>query len=142
MKIYPFRAGHLESLLLQPAQAHVRQFFTPELIRSYERAYSFSLVNHDQTLACAGLIELWAGRACAWALLSEHIGALGMLIVTKACMREFALARYRRIEAYVDPEFAAARKWMRTLGFKCETPNGMRGFSPEGTTLDLYARVT
>lgn len=139
MKIYPFRAGHLDNLLLQPAQAHLCQFFTPELIRVYEHSYSFSLINEGETLACAGLMELWAGRAYAWALLSETIGARGMLIVTKACMREFALGRFRRIEAYVDPEFIQGRKWIRALGFKFE--GHMAGFTPEGRDHDLYARV-
>lgn len=143
MTIYPFRAGHLENLLLQPAQAYLRPCFQPEHIKAYEQAHSFSLLADDgSTLACAGLVEIWPGRAMAWALLSAEIGARGMLVVTRACRREFALGRYRRIEAYVDRGFASGHKWMAVLGFENETPNGMRGFSPEGATHDLYTRIS
>lgn len=143
MTIYPFRAGHLENLLLQPAQEYLRPSFTPEHIKAYEQAYSFSLLDDaGQTLACAGLVEIWPGRASAWALLSKNLGARGMLIVTRAAQREFALGRFRRIEAYVDRSFVAGHHWVRMLGFVNETPDGMRGFTPEGATMDLYARVT
>jgi hypothetical protein len=140
MKVYPFRAGHLENLLLQPAQAHLREFFTPEYIRTYENGLCYSLVADDgSTLACAGLLPIWENRASAWALLSADLGPRGLLIVTRACLRELNLGRFRRVEAYVDPEFMAARKWVRALGFRFE--GHMAAFTPEGRDHDLYARV-
>lgn len=143
MKVYPFRAAHLENLLLQPAQAHLREWMQRDhgIGKTYEAGYSFSLLDDDaKTLACAGLIEVWPGRASAWALLSADIAGAGMLRMVRAIKREFDLQKFERIEAYVDHEFEPGHRLMRLLGFENETPNGMRKFSL-GRTNDLYSRV-
>lgn len=142
MRIYPFRVAHLDNLLLQPAQEYLRDWHArdPNVAGAYEAGYSFSLIDDGKTLACAGLSEVWPGRAIAWALLSADLGGAGMLAVVRATRREFDLKKYERIEAYVDHEFEAGHRLMRLLGFKNETPEGMKNFSL-GRTNDMYART-
>lgn len=143
MKIYPFRAGHLENLVYQPEQEYMRPWFEedPRMAKNYEADYSFTLIDDEgDTLACAGLTEHWPGRAVAWMLLSARLGGAGMLSVVRAIRREFASTAYTRIEAHVDRDFEQGHRLMRLLGFKNETPNGMPNFL-NGRTHDLYARV-
>lgn len=143
MRVYPFRAAHLDNLLLQPAQEFLRDWMQANqgIGKAYESGYAFSLLDDEaETLACAGLIEVWPGRASAWALMSANLGGAGMLRVVKAIRREFELQKYERIEAYVDHDFEQGHRLMRLLGFTNETPNGMRKFTL-GRTNDLYARV-
>lgn len=107
----------------------------------YENTYAFSLLDSTgKTLACAGLDELWPNRATAWAFLSADLKPRGMMMITRAMLREFAATKYERIEAYVDANFEEGNKWARLLGFVNETPNGMQKFNL-GVTHNLYARV-
>lgn len=142
MKIEPFRPDHLENLLLQPTQEYLRAFCeSSDCARKYVQHGFMALVDKDGvTLGIAGLVPLWPGRAMAEALLSKNIGGAGMVAATRAIRRAFDISEFSRIEAYVDHELEIAQRWIRMLGFECETPSGMRNFS-EGRTFDLFART-
>lgn len=91
-------------------------------------------------VACAGLVEVWEGRAYAWALLAEDAGP-HMLAVTREIRSRIALAPFRRIEMAVAAGFTAGCRWAGMLGFICETPQPMRAYLPDGRDAWLYARV-
>jgi hypothetical protein len=141
MRVEAFRPAHLDRLRLQPAQAHFgAELLKPGYADMLRQGSSFSAVAGDDVLACAGVSEVWEGRAVAWALVSEAAGR-HMLGIHRATAGFLAQAAYRRIEATVDEGFEAAHRWLRLLGFSCETPAGMRGFNPDGRNSFLYARV-
>jgi hypothetical protein len=68
--------------------------------------------------------EIWFCKITK-AILEDTIGVLGV----------------NRVEAYVHADFTASRKWLRFLGFKNETPEGMKNWGPEGETFYLMART-
>lgn len=92
---------------------------------------AFTALHGETVLACAGVVEVWAGRALAWALIAEDAGR-HMLGIHRAVSGFLMQAPYRRIEATVDEGFEAGHRWLRLMGFVLETPNGMRGFNPDG----------
>lgn len=64
-----------------------------------------------------------------------------MLGLTRIGRSIMGASQFRRIEMYVESEFAAGHRFARLLGFECETPQGMRGYMPNGDKAHQYARV-
>lgn len=92
-------------------------------------------------VAAGGLVELWEGRAHAWALLGKQ-AKHHLLPITRAIRKRLASVPFRRIEMAVDAGFPQAIHWADMLGFECETPEPMRAYSPDGRACYLFARVT
>ncbi|HEX4329447.1 MAG TPA: hypothetical protein VH105_21850, partial [Burkholderiales bacterium] len=149
--IRPYRAADLESLILQPAQSHLQHLLLghgyAQTLEACE-AWTFVLraqdgAGKDQTekvLACMGVHAIHPGRALAWSLIAGDIGR-HFQAIHRAARRYLRVTPYARLEAHVDAGFTAGARWLRLLGFTCETPQGMRGFTAEGRTCHLYACV-
>lgn len=138
--IEPYKAEHLRSLQLQPAQARFLPFMGDD---AYCRALgeagpAFAAVKDGVTIAVGGCVEQSPGRAVAWALLAKTDGA-SFIKVHRGVLRWLELAPWRRIEAVVESDFALGHRWIKMLGFHHE--GRMRGYTPEGGDCDLYARV-
>lgn len=142
MIVTAFRAEHLQRLTLQPAQVHLSaELLKPGYAAMLTAGGPCFTAEHDgRVIACAGVVEVWPGRGMAWALVGEGAGR-AMLAIHRAVSGFLIQAPYRRIEATVDAGFDAAQRWIEMLGFTCETPNGMRGFNPDGSDSFLYSRV-
>lgn len=100
---------------------------------------SWTALDGDEPICCAGVVEVWEGRAYAWALLSEYAGP-HLLTLTRVIRSRLASLRYRRVEMAVDAGFDAGCRWAKMLGFRLETPAPMRGYLPNGRSAWLYAR--
>lgn len=142
MIIRRFKALDLARIQLQDAQAYFSgEVASPDYARMLEQSgQAFTAVDGDEVLCVSGCAEVWPGRALAWAFLSPAAGR-HMLTLSRAVAGFLAQAQYRRIEAIVDDGFEAGHRWMRLLGFRCETPDGMPGYLPDGRKTFLYARV-
>lgn len=139
MIVTPFQPWHLEELRLQPAQASFGGCFDdPEYVAMLARSDAFTGLVNGVPVVCSGCLELWENRAIAWALFASAAGR-NMVAVHRAVARYLAQAKWRRIEATVDPDFDAAQRWIRALGFRLE--GTMRAYTPDGRDNDLFARV-
>jgi hypothetical protein len=168
--IRPYRAADLDTLILQPAQAHVQPQLAGhgyaqaleaceawtfvlredapapqgDLLRSASKgdvlrgAPQGDLLRSERILACIGLIPFHPRRALAWGLLAGDCGA-HFQAIHRTARRYLRVTPYTRIEAHVEAGFANGARWLQLLGFACETPQGMRAYSPEGRTCHLYA---
>lgn len=142
MIVTAFRPVHLARLRLQPAQAALSAEFLKPGYTDMLRAGGpcFTGMVDGQVIACAGVAEVWQGRALAWALVGEAAGR-NMVALHRAVAGFLMQAPYRRIEATVDAGFDAAHRWIKLLGFQCETPDGMRQYNPNGGDAFLYSRT-
>lgn len=139
MMIEAFRPDHLDRLLLQPRQQHVRQLFVnPDYGQYLANGLSYAAVEGDTVLVCAGLLPMWEGRAEAWALMGADLKR-NFVAIHNAAQRFLSVADFRRIEAVVDAEFCSARKWIERLGFEYEGP--ARAYTPDGRDCIRYAKV-
>lgn len=139
MEIVPFQPEHLNNLALQASQADFFQNFdksyAPLLISA---GPCFTAIKDGIVLGCAGLTKQWDNRAIAWALLSANLGR-EFIRIHRAVERYLLIADFKRIEAFVDANFAEGHRWMQMLGFERE--GYMRSFSPSGNDAVLYARI-
>jgi len=137
MIVVPFEALHLRMIRVQPSQiaeyAHADALDSPT-------GLAWTAFADGEPLACAGLVEVWEGRAYAWAILSVDAGRY-MLALTRGIRSRLAAAPFRRIEMAVDAGFAAGARWAQLLGFRCETPEPMTAYLPNGRAAYLYART-
>jgi hypothetical protein len=140
MDVRKFHVEHLQRMRLQPAQQHLAPRLNDETLEFLAGLEAYTVMVEDEPIACAGLMEIWPGRAMAWSYLSATAGA-HMLGVTRAVRAFLDLKAPRRTELYVDAGFEAGRRWAELLGFRCETPEPMAYFEADGRAQYLYSRI-
>jgi ribosomal protein S18 acetylase RimI-like enzyme len=139
MRVVAYEADHLRRLQLQESQAYLVDWIDGYLMASLEDVPSFSVMNGDTVLGCAGISPMWRGRGLAWAYISSDAGEHFMFI-HRATARFLDAQTDRRIEMAVDVDFKEGHRWAQMLGFKLEAER-MRGYLPSGGDCSLYART-
>lgn len=143
MEIVPFKAEHVVALKgrLQPMQRDVDKNCNMEFGAQMESIGNTWTALHDGVvLGCGGAFPMWEGRAHLWTYLSEDIGR-HMLAVTREIPRKLKEMGFVRYEAEVSAYFPQAQRWVRILGFHCETPHGMEAFFPDQTKGYMFSKV-
>ena len=117
IRLEPFKLEHLERLNWGE-QAWLKPFLD---LNALEHGFSGSVFSGNDFLGCGGLYEVHKFRAVAWGMpCPGHPKAFrGMHYLIKKVLRE-KVETYRRIEAYIDPEFSQAVRWAKALGFRKE----------------------
>jgi hypothetical protein len=140
IEVTPFRAGDLDDLAIQSAQADMFHHMTREQMRAFEPLESWTTRIDDRVLLVGGLVPLWTDRAMLWSYVSKEAGE-HFILLTAGVRRFIEASTYKRIEMYVDMEFRQGHRWAKVLGFKNETPVGMKAFFPNGHDAALYSRT-
>jgi len=140
LRVEAYKAEHLATLDLQQGQQYIYTYLSPELRQALESKWSYSALDGDEVVCCAGLIEFWSNRAVAWAYLSENITPRRFVVIHKMVQRFLDACPFDRVEAAVDVYFEPGHRWVEALGFTLEAPS-MRKFRPDGGASALYARV-
>jgi hypothetical protein len=116
---------------------------TPELLQALggdplllKADASYVAMEGDRPVAAAGIVELWKGRAYAWALFAP--GPRNPL-VHRHVRRFLDACGFPRVEMLVDPNDLRAQVWAEALGFQVECL--MRKALPNGGNALMYARV-
>lgn len=139
MRIVPLKRWHLDQLDMQEAQDYVARWLTPEIKAVLETTCSFTALDGERVLVCAGVLEMWEGRAAVWAMLGKNLG--NKFIGVHRATKDFLdTCRYRRIEATVDVGHEEGERWIKMLGFQLETPN-MKLYLPNGGDAAMYVRL-
>lgn len=142
MEIVPFQAAHLETLILQNAQAYFGPLLEDAACGAALEAYpSFSGMVGDTCVGCAGVIRMWGHYGKAWALLSPRAGK-HFVAITRAVRGFLGASDFTRIEAAVDVGFDAGCRWAEMLGFRRYAEQPQKGYNPTGLDVWFYARVT
>ena len=141
VRIEPFRPEHLLALRLQATQATAQALMTLDHGRQIAACAGLaqSAMVGDEPSASAGVIQLWPGRAYAWAYLGEQ-AARHWKTVHRAVNAALDGARWRRIEMAVDVRDPGAKRWAHHLGFAFE--GVARKWTTDGRDVEIWARVT
>lgn len=140
IEVRQFRPADLDELRLQPAQEYLAAFiarpgYGQELV---DAGPAHTVWNGDRIVCCAGVANLWPGRASAWALLAWDAGR-SMRGLHREVLRFLDGCGIRRVEAYVYPQFEAGHRWATMLGFERE--GLLRAFGLDGSDMVMYSRV-
>ena len=139
MKVIAFEPEHLKRMTLQQRQHLEAGLSDYDFSILQSQGDSFTVIDGDEILACAGTIKLTHGRAFAWSYISENIGAR-LVSFTRATRRYLDVCGHRRIEMDVDSDFPQAHRWAEMLGFTMECPR-RKSLYVDGQDCALYARV-
>lgn len=140
MRVIPFVAEHAQILIVQPMQD------LPPLAPAEAAALAkagpcyTALDDEGKPVAICGVVRQWEGRAIAWGLIGYNAGP-HFVRITREVKKFLDTCGIRRVEASADAGFPQAMRWLEMLGFKCETPEPMRGYGFDGRPCYLYARV-
>ena len=138
--VVPFMGAHLSGFKVHGFMSHIQDSFeSAEYRELLEQCIASSYIVDGETVAACGIYQAGEHRWIAWGLLSEESGK-HMLAITRALKAFFNENSYPRIETPVLHDFELGHKWMKMLGFKNETPDGMKSYGDNGETYDLYAR--
>lgn len=138
-----FKPYHARKIHLQDDQKDMESLITIEHALSLETSGPAWTVLSDSgvVLACGGMATMWAGRAIAWTLLSSNITPREFIAIDRFTRKKIEESGMRRIEMTVREGHENGIRWAKSLGFKLETPEPMRGFAPDGSAHYLFARV-
>lgn len=136
-----------DAQILFSAYSSPEAFVLPYLRKSY----AFTGFYKDSIIGIAGLYPLEPGKADAWMFtgidLPKHSRFVLKTIRNHLIQCEQTL-NLKRIQAVVVDDFTAAHKFIKHLGFECETPDlpdgtkgGMKNYGPNGELYKLYART-
>ena len=134
-EVVPLELWHLEAIIPQAMQA--AEVDAQALAAPVGNAWAALL--DGKPIAAAGLIEVWAGRAYAWALFAD--GAARQRWVIRAIRSALDSAAFRRIELAVDASFFAGCRFADALGFKVWGDGPQRQYLPNGRDAWVYVRV-
>lgn len=140
MIIVPYKAEHLKRLLEQPGHENMLEFMSSTEYQRYLEAQgeSFTALEGDKILACAGLLKMWKGRAVAWAIMDKDLKK-HFLSIHYAVKRFLSATDYRRIETHVYCDFEQGKRWIELLGFTCE--GVLHKYTPDGFDCFGYSRI-
>lgn len=108
-----------------------------------ESPWMVTVKYNGKVIMCGGIIDIWPGRAEAWAVLDKSCQAnpasvRGILRVAQRLLSEHPA---NRIEATVRSDgFEEGHRFIYRLGFKLEAPRMLK-YHPSGQDCALYARV-
>lgn len=140
IEIVKFQPEHYLNINEQSATAHLRPNITPaHLAALAAMPHSYTALTAGQPIACGGVVELWPGRAEAWAVLGDTCRK-DFVALHNAARRLLDFVEVRRIEAVVAVGFVAGHRWLQALGFRMEAPRMLR-YGWDGLDYSLYARV-
>lgn len=141
MILIPFKGAHIDAMADFAGQAWMEPHFEGQDPRALaDLGPAFSGAAGGQIIGCAGLIMAHDHRAIAWALFTS-VASRHFLSIHRAAKAFLDAQTIRRIEAYVDCDFAAARRWVGRLGFAMEVER-MRHFLPDGRDASCWVRFS
>ena len=139
MRVDKFQKAHLDAIILQERQKGLEYLHTDDLFLMLEGEDSYSVIEGEEVLCCAGVVKMNVGRGVAWAYLADNLNEK-MVGVTRAVKRYLRIAPFHRIEMHVDCNFYEAHRWAKMLGFTMECER-MKAFTPDRRDCSLYAMV-
>nr|VFK12037.1 MAG: hypothetical protein BECKLPF1236B_GA0070989_102910 [Candidatus Kentron sp. LPFa] len=140
MHIIDFEPEHLSALRIRE-ETHG---LSPAGLAAYAEKLKnggLTMKDSEEILCCAGVLPLWEGLGVAWAFVDAERPRRRALAFHRAIVRYLetirARGQYRRIQTTCLARDAAARRWLRMIGFREECV--LEKYAPDGEAHVLYA---
>ena len=134
IEVIPYAPHHALLMHVQPGQELEAGISTAKT----RHGEAITVTLDGLPMVCAGLIEIWPGRAYAWALLDKDAGRV-LLRATKEIRSRLDRSSFARVEMAAAVDFEQASRWAMLLGFKRECL--ARKYLPDGRDAFIFVRV-
>lgn len=141
-RVERYKAEHAKSINRQNHDAIELSVISDEQFKAVETCkHAYSIYVNDSLVACFGVVQHWAGRCEAWAIIDKYAGS-NMISVVRTMNRlaDLVMVDFHRIEATVMSTFEQGHRLVKLLKFELEAPL-MRKYGVTGLDYSLYARV-
>lgn len=143
LQIVPYDTWHIGMLDLTPELAVFRRdMITQDEVEALKTGgMTWTGMENDRVVGCAGFLPVWQGRVQAWAIFGKMTKRYWPQVVRKI-QSEMAVLKskgVRRVEATVATNFGQGCRLAFLLGFKVE--GEMKSYAPDGSNHFLYAKV-
>lgn len=115
-----------------------------QLQRYIDTGIVYSGIVDTQTIMIGGVCIVWDKVGFAWVMTSDLVRQ-HRIFFHKSCkeiieqgIRTFKL---HRLETTIIEGHTVSKEWAERLGFKNETPYGMKRYDSDGNTYYLYAKI-
>ncbi len=99
------------------------------------------LEDENGMIACFGATILWPGVCEVWfSLIRKDRSITAIRTIRRFLEEQGKRFGVRRFHATISDDIG--RKFVKFFGFKLETPDGMKGYNPDGSTAWLYSRTS
>lgn len=117
-----FEAGDVSALLNHGGQEYLTAGMDPAAIARFAGIGQHFTVEHPEAgiIGCLGILPISDIRGACWALLQGGKPQY-FVSVHRAARQIIDASDHARLEAYIDPTFPAAVRWVKILGFRVET---------------------
>lgn len=122
MNVVEFLPEHIAQFKNYGGQDAAVETFRPEDLHELKvrsAATSVTVLKDGQPIACGGIAMNNPYRGLIWAIF-QRTTPQDFLFVHRTSLRLIERAPFKRIEAFVDPSFIPAMRWIKLLGFTME----------------------
>lgn len=123
IKVVDFDPEHITHFANFGGQEHCVETFRPnDLIELKMRSVgsSVTFMKNGIPIGCAGIAANNPYRGLAWAIFEKTDNPRDFLYIHRASLSLIKASKFKRIEAFVDPSFTEAMRWIKLLGFTME----------------------
>lgn len=122
MRVVEFHPDHVKMMKDYGGQDTFISFLSDSDIDEISKSScGCTIFKGDIVVGCLGGIPINKYRVVTWAILQKTT-TTNFVFVHKTALWFMNQVDYKRFEAYVDPEFKPAMRWVKMLGFKMENP--------------------
>jgi len=101
------------------------------------------IMEQEGRIICAfGAVFLWDGVCEIWfnaIRLENNFVMIRML--RRHLITQCKAHCVKRLQSIVKCDYAIGKRFVEAFGFKNETPDGMKGYHPDGSSVYMYARL-
>lgn len=123
MIVVDFMPEHIAQLQNYGGQERLVEIASPaQLLELHLRSPgAITVIKENQPIACGGVAHSNSFRGLVWALF-QRTTPRDFVFIHRASLDVIRKTKLHRIEAFVDPSFKAAMRWIELLGFTMEHP--------------------
>ena len=137
--IVPFIPAHLKGFECIEQQRDIQDIFSQEYGEYLCRGEAYSVFVDGVVVSMHGVLNLEGNRFFSWSLMSNKTMNY-MHFITRHVNSFLNKFKSGRVETIVLTDFKQGHRWVKLLGFKNETPNGMEKYFNDKNYC-LYSRV-
>jgi len=147
VEILPYKAEHGIEIMKSLVELHNNSKEEMEEAakeNEYGSKIAYTLFIDDEPIVAGGMFIRHKGVADVWMSVSKKASDTPKLVIKtikayiEKVMREEGL---KRLQTPILSTFTTGLRFASTLGFKIETPDGMKFYGYRGETYDLYSLI-
>lgn len=143
-KIVPFRAEHIELMELRDYEKELFEMgLGNKLVALAEIGMGGTLLHDGRIIGAFGYMELWQGVYEVWIIPSIYVSQYATIFGKRVKKLLDTIAKTHEVHRFqtTSPSDALHDKWMRFLGFECETPDGMKNYTVNKNEYKMWSRI-